>query len=397
MSPVASRRAAVAASLAAAVVVAVVVVVVVIVTGGGGSHGRAPAPRAPTPTATSPAVAPPVPARQFGASVNLLFNTTIVSAAERDAQLKALQATGATLARSDALWELSEPSRPVGGTHRYNWQFDDLIAGSLAAHHLRWLPIVDYTAGWAQSIPGQDHSPPSSSADYAAYAAALAARYGAGGSFWRAHPEFPLLPVAAFEIWNEPDSIYFWTPHPDAGRYAQLYAAARDAIHTVDRGARVLVGGLSAPLTFLPQLLAADPALRGTIDAVAIHPYAGSPVGVLANVRNTRRVLEGVGLGTVPLYVTEFGWTTSPPGALDYLAAPLRPAYIERALAGLAKTPCDVAATTLYTWFSLRRDVHNSEDWFGISPPGAVRSQDVTAFTSALRLARSAAPRRGRC
>lgn len=396
VSPVASRRAALAASLAAAVIAAVVVVVVVIAPGGGGSGARGPGPVKPRPTTTSPAT-PPVASEQFGASVNLLFLLGPPTAADRDAQLRALHATGATLARGDALWELSEPSPPVGGIHHYDWTFDDQIAGSLAASHLRWLPIVDYTAGWDQSIPGQDHSPPSSSADYAAYAAALAARYGPDGSFWRAHPELPALPVDAFEIWNEPDSVYFWVPRPDAARYAQLYLAARNAIHSVDPGARVLVGGLSAATMFLPQLLAADPQLRGNLDAVAIHPYAGSPSAVLGKVRDTRRVLERLGLATVPLYVTEFGWTTSPPGALDYLPERLRPSYIEQTLVDLASSGCNVAATVLYTWFSPETDPRNSQYWFGISPPGARGSPDVTAFGSGIRKAALAGARGRGC
>ncbi len=138
MSPVPSRRAAVTASLTAVVITAVVVVVVVVALGGGRQ----------------------VPEEQIGANVNLLFILRGLTAAQVDAQLKALRATGATLARADALWELSEPSPPVGGIHRYDWTFDDAVAGSLAANRLRWLPIVDYSAGWAQSLPGQDHSPP---------------------------------------------------------------------------------------------------------------------------------------------------------------------------------------------------------------------------------------------
>lgn len=396
VSPFAPRRAALVASLAAAVIAAIVVIVVVIAPGGGGSRARGPVPVTPTPTTTSPTT-PPVQGEQFGANVNLLFNVGPLSAAQIGAQLGALRATGATLARSDALWEVSEPSPPVGGIHHYNWTLDDRIAGALAASQLRWLPIVDYTAGWAQSIPGQDHSPPSSSADYAAYAVALAARYGPGGSFWRAHPELPALPVEAFEIWNEPDSLAFWVPRPDAGRYAQLYTAARDAIHAAHPGAHVLVGGLSDAPTFLPQLLAADPQLRGKIDGVAIHPYAGSPAGVLGRVRDPRRVLERLGLATVPLYVTEFGWTTSPPGALDYLPESLRPSYIEQTLVGVGSSGCNVAATILYTWFSPETDPRNGEDWFGISPPGARGSPDVSAFASGLRKATAAGTRGRRC
>jgi polysaccharide biosynthesis protein PslG len=383
------------ASLAAAVIAAIVVVVVVIAPGGGGSRARGPVPVTPRPTTTSPPT-PPVQGEQFGASVNLLFILGPLSAAQLEAQLGALHATGATLARSDALWEVSEPSPPVGGIHHYDWTFDDRVAGALAASHLRWLPIVDYTAGWAQSIPGQDHSPPSSSADYAAYAVALAARYGPEGSFWRAHPGLPALPVNTFEIWNEPDSRDFWFPRPDGQRYAQLYTAAHDAIHAADPGARVLVGGLSAAPTFLPQLLAEDPQLRGKIDGVAIHPYAGSPAAVLGRVRDARRVLQRLGLATVPLYVTEFGWTTSPRGALDYLPESLRPSYIEQTLVALGSSGCSVAATILYTWFSPETDPRNGQYWFGISPPGARGSPDVTAFASGLRKATAAGPQ-GRC
>jgi polysaccharide biosynthesis protein PslG len=392
VSPVASTRPVLVASLAAAVIAAVVFVVVVIAPGGGGSRARGPGPVTQRPTTSSPTTPSPVRSEQFGASVNLLFLLGPVSAAQRGAQLRALHATGATLARTDALWENAEPSPPIGGIHHYDWTFDGQIAASLAASHLRWLPIVDYTAGWAQSIPGQDHSPPSSSADYAAYAAALAARYGPDGSFWRAHPELPALPVDAFEIWNEPDNLAFWVPRPDAARYAQLYTAARDAIHAVDPSAHVVVGGLSAPTMFLPQLLAADPQLRGKIDGVAIHPYAGSPSGVLGNVRQTRRVLKQLGLATVPLYVTEFGWTTRPPGALEYLSERLRPSYIERTLVDLGSSGCNIAAAVLYTWFSPQSDPRNKQYWFGISPPGAQGSPDVTAFATGLRKAALAGP-----
>lgn len=383
-----------AISVVAAVIVAVVVVVVVIAPGGGRSCGRGPVPLTQPGATTSPASPPAAPSEQFGASVNLLFNLGGLTPAQRDAQLSALQATGATLARSDALWELSEPSPPVGGIHHYDWSFDDQIAGSLAAHRLRWLPIVDYTAGWAQSIPGQDKSPPKSIADYAAYAAALAARYGSGGSFWRTHPELRTLPAQAFEIWNEPDSVYFWTPHPDPARYAQLYTAARDAIHAVDPSARVLIGGLSNELVFLPQLLAADPGLCGNVDGVALHSYGSSPAAVVARVVATRRALERVGLPAVPLYVTEFGWTTTPPGAVDYLPARLRPDYIEGTLVALASSNCDVAAVVLYTWYSPQSDPRNSQYWFGISPPGAGGSPDVLAFAAGLREAERARPGR---
>ena len=159
-------------ALAAVAAVAAIAVGIILVLSSGQTrrHRVARLPSAP------PRPALPAPAGQvFGINVNRLFNDLTYTQAQIDAQLAAVRATGATVARSDALWEAAEPHAPVDGRHRYDWSFDDQIAGSLAAHGLTWLPIIDYTAPWAQSVSGQDHSPPRSDADYAAYAAAFAA------------------------------------------------------------------------------------------------------------------------------------------------------------------------------------------------------------------------------
>lgn len=340
----------------------------------------------------------PAPAGlQLGASVNRLFNDADHTQRQITAQLEALRATGATVARSDALWEASEPGAPVRGVHRYDWRFDDQIAGSLAAAGLQWLPIVDYSAPWAQSIPGQDHSRPTSPTGYAAYAGALAARYGTAGSFWRAHPALTPHPVQTYEIWNEPDSASFWEPAPSAASYAALYQLARDAITAVDPSARVIVGGLTQPARFLPAMLAARPSLRGHVDGVAIHPYAANPASVLARVRAARQTLGSLGLGAVPLYVTEFGWTTRPVPTPNFAPARLRPAYIARTVPALAHSACGVAAVLLYTWLTPERDPRNPEDWFGIEPPGGGSSPDMAAFARGLRAAEQPSPRPGSC
>lgn len=344
-------------------------------------------PTSSTTTATSAAPAPALPApatQELGANVNLLFYTPHLATSVMTTQLRALRATGATVARADALWEASEPSAPVAGVHRYDWSYDDQIASLLAAAGLRWLPVLDYTVSWAQSIPGQDHSPPRSASDYAAYAGAFAARYGAGGAFWAAHPELTAEPVSTIEIWNEPDNGQFWTRTPDAAAYADLYAAARLAIDAADPAARVIVGGLTRPTEFLPAMLAARPGLAGHIDGVAVHPY-GSPPVVAAKVTADRAMLNGAGLGAVPLYATEFGWTTSPPGALDYVAAPTRPGYIRRTLHQLSGRWCGVTAAVLYTWYSPEQNPADSQQWYGIDGPTGAPTPDSAAFTAGVR------------
>ena len=373
-----------APALALATVAAVAVVVVLALSAGG--DGRPRAHRAPPPVSPPPQQQP-VP--EFGVNVNRLFNDGTFSQSEIDAQLAALHATGATLARSDALWEASEPAPPDGSLHHFVWSFDDEIAGSLAAHGLRWLPIVDYSAPWAQSRPGVDHSPPTSYSDYAAYAAALAMRYGQGGTFWRSHPDLPRLPVETYEIWNEPDNPVFWEPVPNPGAYAALYIAARAAIHGADPRAVVLVGGLSNPARFLPAMLTAAPGLRTGIDGVAVHPYGADAAAVIAHIAADRALLGTLGLAATPLYVTEFGWSTQPAGAPDYGAAALRPRYIAQTLYDLGHSGCGVAAALLYTWVTPRRDPRDTEDWFGISPPSGPpgAGPDVAAFTLGLKAA----------
>jgi hypothetical protein len=378
------------AAIAAAAAVVLAVVLPIALSGGGASRHL---PEVTTSaTAPAPAPAPPPSGQQLGASVNRLFNAQTYTPAQIDGQLAALAATGATIGRSDALWEAAEPAAPTGASHHYDWSFADRIAGSLAARGLRWLPIIDYSAPWAQSVAGQDHSPPSDPAAYAAYAAAFAARYGPSGSFWTAHPELRAEPVEDYEIWNEPDNPVFWFPAPDAAAYARLYTEARAAIRAVQPEAQVLVGGLTHPRTFMRGMLAADPSLRGAIDGVAIHPYGRTPALVLHNVRGARLALDSLGLASVPLWVTELGWTTSPPGALDYLPERLRPTYIERTVATLGHVECGIAGTILYTWLTPERDPADPQDWFGINPPTGGSSPDVAAFAAAIRAARVAAP-----
>ena len=382
------RRGEALAAVAAVVAVAAIVVgIVLIVSSGGSRHPRAHAVPSRPLRAALPAIPAP-PSQVFGINVNRLFNDLTYTQSQIDAQLAAVRATGATVARSDALWEAAEPHAPVDGRHRYDWSFDDQIAGSLAAHGLTWLPIIDYTAPWAQSVSGQDHSPPRSDADYAAYAGAFAARYGSGGAFWRAHPGLAPLPVTAIEVWNEPDNPEFWTPEPDAGAYARLYLDARSAIDAANPAIRVLVGGLTNASVFLPAMVSAVSELRGHVDGVALHPY-GNPAVVLARVHGARAALVSLGMGAVPLYVTEFGWTTQPAGAVGYAPAARRPADIEGVLDTLGHLRCGLAATLLYTWVTPERDATDGQDWYGIANPTdpTAGTPDTAAFAAGLRAA----------
>jgi len=204
----------------------------------------------------------------------------------------------------------------------------------------------------------------------AAHGSAAARRYGPGGDFWREHPGLPARPIRTWEIWNEENSTQFWGGQPDAAVYARMYAGARAAIHAADPGATVLVGGLTnAYESYVADMVGAVPALRGEIDGVAIHPYASTVPGTANEVRKRRAALRAAGLGEVPLYVTEYGWVTSPPGSSHFKPEAQRAVDLPAVADVLARSDCGVRAIYPYTWTTPERDPANEEDWYGIVHP----------------------------
>jgi hypothetical protein len=218
----------------------------------------------------------------------------------------AIREAGLQTVRIDALWQAAEPDPPVGGRHRYRWQRLDAIAAGLARQRLRWLPVVGYSTDWAGTRRGDHRSPPRDPRLYADFARALAQRYGRGGAFWRANRRLPHVPVTDYEIWNAPN--FRATSFPPAP-YARAYLAVRRAIRGVDSRASVWVGGLAdrAP-AFLTAMYAAEPRLKGNVDAVGLHPYADDIAGVLRKTARLRQTLRFLGEGDVPIAITELGW-----------------------------------------------------------------------------------------
>lgn len=299
-----------------------------------------------------------------------MFLDRTLSAASVDRQLAAAAATGLGLARVAPLWEFTEPLPPRGGRHVYDWRFDDFIAHRLAAHSLRWIAVVAFAPGWASVQPAELHAAPRSPSDFAAYAGALAARY---------HGQ-----IATYEIWNEENSPVFWRPRPDPGAYAELYLAARAAIHSVDPGAPVLIGGLANDPPFLSRLLAV-PGVAGQIDGVAVHPYGANPLAVLARVRDYRLELRSLGAGGVPLYVTEYGWSTSPPGNNTYAPASQQGPFIGQVATALLRSDCGVHAAIFYAWTTADHNRADRDQWYGIVPSNAAASAATASVASAAR------------
>jgi hypothetical protein len=138
---------------------------------------------------------------------------------------------------------------------------------------------------------------------------ALVQRYGPNGSFWRGHS--PKLAIRSWQIWNEPDLKEYWLEQPFAQSYVSMLAAARNAIKSVDPGAKIVLAGLTnVSWRDLASIYKVSGA-RSLFDVVAVHPYTRRPQGVITILRYARRVMDRAGDGHKPMLADEVSWVSS--------------------------------------------------------------------------------------
>jgi hypothetical protein len=336
---------------------------------------------------SSPGAGAAAPDEFFGVNAGDLFE---LEPSEWDAQLEAIRQGGIDTVRLPAVWSNLEPSPPDGeGRHSYSWELIDDRVAALAQHGLRWEPVICFTATWDESIAGDDTSAPTHVDAFAEFAAALAGRYGPGGSFWKGRPDIPAVPVRDYELWNEPNAAAFWHPQGSAPEtYARLFTASRDAIRGVDASARVVVGGLASPGDgvlgadqFVARMFVSHPELRGNVDAVGYHPYAPTLAGVYRQLAAFRRAVDRAAGPGIPIQITEVGWTTTDTTEDERAAA----------LGALARTlphsDCGVDRLMPYAWIGPEQDPGDRLQWFGIQNRTGSPKPSATAYTRAARSA----------
>jgi polysaccharide biosynthesis protein PslG len=239
----------------------------------------------------------------------------------------------------------------------YDWSHYDPVVQGAAENGVRVLATVYSTPSWAASTA---EIPPLGPllAGFDDFVRAAAQRYGAGGSFWEDHPDVPELPITDWQLWNEPNSPLFWKPRPDPGDYLDLLRAFNSAVTSVDPAARIVLGGLFPTPTggiSMDRFLAAlyESGDRGLFDAVALHPYAGTPRIALDRLAQARQVMRRFGDADKPIWITEVGWASAgtPPGLVvgpadqaDYLGQIFELAREERERLGIAGV----------VWYSLK-------------------------------------------
>jgi hypothetical protein len=331
----------------------------------------------------------PAPDGFFGMNPGDLFH---LPESQWDTHLQAIADDGVQVVRMGAWWSDLEPGPPANGQHHYSFSDIDKQVLALARHGLQWEPLLCFSATWGSKIDGDYNAAPDGNDNFAGFAAALAKRYGRGGSFWSEHPELPALPATAYEVWNEENARVYWHPGtPDS--YADLYAATRSAIHGVDGSARVVVGGLAAadnsavmaPTDFLRQMYAHRPDLKGNVDAVGFHPYARQPQGVYEKIADFRRDLDAIAGEGVPIELTEIGWTTVDVSESE------RADYLRELASTLPRTDCGIERMSAYSWLGPEEAKGDREQWFGIANSDGSNKPSASAFAASVRQARTSA------
>src|ERR1700742_4155548 len=102
----------------------------------------------------------------------------------------------------------------------------DRIVTAAASRNLAMLPVVVGTPKWARLQKRSPASPPRGTATYSTFVGGFVARYGPNGTFWTAHPELRAQPIRRWQIWNEPNTTFFWSVQPSARAYVKLLGAA---------------------------------------------------------------------------------------------------------------------------------------------------------------------------
>lgn len=251
-----------------------------------------PLPPIPSAPASPPTTAAPRPLL-VGISTGAV--TEHLTASRLRSEFEAMRRAGARAVRLDIFWPDAESA--LG---QYNFSAFDREIGAARAAGLQVLAILDYPAGWSKDPV----------ADFSAFAARAAARYGPMG-------------VHDYEIWNEPNIGATWFGNQaDPAAYTRLLISASRAIRAVDPHDLIVAGALanvpttssdvSAPV-FLADMY--EDGARGSFDVLSDHPYswphlpsmaAGNNFGVVATL-HTEMLDAG---DPSPVWLDEYGAPT---------------------------------------------------------------------------------------
>jgi beta-xylosidase len=200
----------------------------------------------------------------------------------------------ARIVRVDVPWSEVEQE----GRYQFS-SFDQLIDGLRASGKSIILVLAyghpEHSDGIAKSGLPLPPRTPQQRAAYSKYVQAVAVHYHGSD--------------IVYEVWNEPNFAWFWSPAPDADAYGKLLADAVTAIRAVEPNATIISGGLANvdnPSEFLHELARAGALDR--LDGITFHPYRrDAPEDSLDDIAEFESAATGH--TQLPLWITEWGYS----------------------------------------------------------------------------------------
>ena len=248
-----------------------------------------------------------------------------------DKHLDEMQKLGVNTVRVLVPWAGNEPLPPGTLPPEWEasfWQRSDYLINAAAERGMGVLAVLNSTPFWGAD-PDQGGWGAGAAPDpvkFAAYATTVAQRYG--------------VKISAYEVWNEPNAIPYWTAVPDPVAYTEVLKAAWTAIKDAngiigaDPGDPMVVAGVLGavvnwgdiamdPRQYVEQMYASG--AKGFFDALSFHPYqyttkfsegeynpaepwkADSPLEMLIAMRETMMIN---GDDALKIWATEYGLPT---------------------------------------------------------------------------------------
>jgi hypothetical protein len=258
-------------------------------------------------------------------------------------QLQRLKRGGVDSIRVSIGWNGVQPLRDGP----FDWSGPDRAIERAAMAGIEVVPTLGGPPSWAVpivAVPGSGGSvraprnlpvKGAAAAGWSSFAAAAAARYGPGGSFWAEHPGLPARPFRVWQIWNEQNFLYF-VARPNPSEYGKLVKLSYNAITGVDPNGKILLGGMFArpaeaeltrkpPLAyfatdFLDRMYERTPDIKSKFDGVALHPYSGDYRRLTPTIEEFRTVLKANHDAGKGLWITELGWSSQRPSRRNSFA-----------------------------------------------------------------------------
>ncbi len=278
--------------------------------------------------------------------------------AQQAQALDAMQALGVNTVRVGVFWGGIELAPGV-----YNWSALDGLINAAAERNMGVLAAVTTTPPWA-ATPGSApyYTPPANPQTFGNFTGVLASRYAGK--------------ISAYEVWNEPNAAFFYSPKPDPASYTELLKAAYPKIKAADPNATVIGGVVGSgvtigdttmnPVDFVEGMYAAG--AEGSFDALSFHPYqyttkfsegadlANSPINQLTDIRN---LMVANGDASKQIWSSEYGLPTNVVGEQQQAD------YIQDMVTDWRALPY-AGPAFIYTLRDTNTGSTNDEDNFGV-------------------------------